>query len=55
MKWYRIQKFLTSFTQEQFVLVTQHFKNPIRDCSRSNHMPQTDQITEIAPHVRPYF
>ena len=27
-------------------------KNPIYDCTRSNQMPQTDQITEIAPQVR---
>jgi len=27
----------------------------ICDCSRSNRMPQTDQITEIPPYVRAYF
>ena len=27
-------------------------KNPIGDCFRSNQMPQTDKITEIAPYVR---
>ena len=25
-------------------------KHSISDCSRSNHMPSTDQTTEIAPH-----
>ena len=30
-------------------------KNPICGCSRSNQMPITDQITEIAPYVRTYF
>ena len=24
-------------------------------CSRSNQMPSTDQITEIAPYIRTYF
>ena len=27
-------------------------KNSIRDCSRSNQMPETDQITDIAPYAR---
>ena len=27
-------------------------KNPICDCSRSNQMPLTDQITEIAQRLR---
>ena len=30
-------------------------KNPICDCSRSNVMPYTDKITEIAPYARTYF
>ena len=30
-------------------------KNPICDCSRSNEMPSTDQITEVAPYVRTYL
>ena len=30
-------------------------KRSISDCSRSNQMPQTEQITQIAPHVRAYF
>ena len=30
-------------------------KNPICDCSQSNQMHQTDQITDFAPHVRNYF
>ena len=29
--------------------------NPISDCSRSNQMPYTDQIIEIAPYLRTYF
>ena len=30
-------------------------KNPICDCSRSDRIPQTEQITEIVPYVRVYF
>ena len=30
-------------------------KSPICDYSRSDQMPLTDQITEIAPYVRTYF
>ena len=30
-------------------------KNPIRDCSRTNQMPWTDQITVIAPYLRTLF
>ena len=30
-------------------------KNQICDSSRSNHMPWSDQITEIAPYVRSKF
>ena len=26
-------------------------KDPICDCSWSNQMPETDQVTEIAPYV----
>ena len=29
-------------------------KNPICDYSRSDKIPETDQITEIAPYVRTY-
>ena len=27
----------------------------ICDCSRSNQIPETDQITEISPYVHTYF
>ena len=30
-------------------------KNPICACSRSNQLPETDWITEIAPYVRTHF
>ena len=30
-------------------------KNRICSCSRSNQMPQKNQITEIAPHARIYL
>ena len=30
-------------------------ENPICDCSPSNQMPLTDQITEIASYLRTYF
>ena len=31
------------------------FKKSICDCSRSNQMPERDQITEITPYGRSYF
>ena len=29
-------------------------KKPIYDCSRSNEVPEMDEIIEIAPYVRTY-
>ena len=37
---------------------TDHFwdkENPICDCSRSNQLPSTGQITETSPYVRTHF
>ena len=36
-------------------MVCSEKKYMIGDCSLSNQMPQTDQITEIFPYVRTYF
>ena len=30
-------------------------KNPVCDCSRSNQLPEIDQIAESVPDMRTYF
>ena len=41
--------------QKRKIFCPQHGKKTICDLSRSNQMPYTDLITEIAPYVRTYL